>query len=405
MDWVRDRVERLFSDLVEWRRDFHRNPELSFQEKRTSEKVADILEALGLKVKKGIAGYGVTGLLCGKGSGPTIALRADMDALPIQDEKDVEYRSQVPGVMHACGHDGHMAMLLGAASVLTERKEQLAGNVLFLFQPAEESLPGGAIGMIGEGVLDGVDAIYGLHLWSPMPFGTVGVREGGFMAAADSFELEIVGKGGHGALPHTSVDAVAVAAHVVVNLQTIISREVDPLEPAVISVGTIHGGNAFNVIAERVRLSGTVRSFNLETRERLIRRMEEVIDATCRMYGAKACFRYNRGYPPLVNHPAETRLAAQVAEEIVGPEQVRVIEPVMGGEDFAYYLEHRPGAFLFVGAGDESRGITAPHHHPRFDIDERALKVGTEWLVRIALSYIGGNSLAKKAVREAEASL
>ncbi|WP_124728009.1 M20 metallopeptidase family protein [Staphylospora marina] len=387
-----DRVHRivggLHEEMISWRRHFHRHPELSFQEKETSRKVAELLESFGLEVRTGIAGYGVTGLLRGAKPGPTIALRADMDALPIQEENETEYRSEVPGVMHACGHDGHMAMLLGAAKALTSFREELAGQVLFLFQPAEEKLPGGAQGMIREGVLDGVDCVFGLHLWSPLPVGCVGICEKEFMAAADGFEVEIIGRGGHGGLPHKTVDPVLVASHVVINLQALVSRETDPLDSAVISVCTIQGGTGFNVIADTVRMGGTVRCFDLGTRERIIKRMREVIESTCSMFQASCRFEYRPGYPPLINPPEEVRFAARLAEQIVSPERVVTLPKVMGGEDFAYYLQQRPGAFLFVGAGNTERGITAPHHHSRFDIDERSLKIGAEWLVRIALGKL-----------------
>ncbi|MBA4492890.1 M20 family metallopeptidase [Paenactinomyces guangxiensis] len=393
MEDLKERIELLFPQLVEWRRNFHKYPELSFQEARTSQQVAEFLRGLGLEVRTGIGGYGVTGLLRGKEPGPTVALRSDMDALPIQDEKTCEYRSQVPGVMHACGHDGHMAMLMGTALLLTEMKESLKGNVLFLFQHAEELLPGGAVRMVEEGVLKGVDVIYGIHLWSPMPTGVVGIREGELMAAADSFEVEITGKGGHGALPHEAVDAVAIASHAVVNLQTIISRQLDPLKSGVITVGTIEGGQAFNVIAEKCRLTGTVRSFDPGVREQLARRMEEVIQSTCQMYGADYRFNYLWGYPPVVNDSVEARRLAEVARQINDPAQVWEIMPVMAAEDFAYYLQQRKGAFCFVGAGNTDLGITAPHHHPKFDIDEKAMKTGVELFIETTLHYLQENSV------------
>lgn len=388
MNDLKERIELLFPKMVEWRRNFHKYPELSFQEIRTSEQVANMLRELGLEVRTQIGGNGVVALLRGKEPGPTVGLRADMDALPIQDEKTCEYRSQIPGVMHACGHDGHMTILLGTAALLKEMRDELKGNVLFLFQHAEELLPGGAKSMIEAGVLDGVDVMYGIHLWSSLPTGVVGIRPGKLMAAADSFELEITGKGGHGGLPHQAIDAVAIASHVVVNLQTIVSRQLDPLKSGVITVGTIQGGQAFNVIAEKCRLTGTVRSFDPVVREQLVKQMEEVIAATCHMYGAQYDFRYHWGYPPVVNDETEARRMAEVAGQVVGAERVCEMSPMMGGEDFAYYLEQRKGAFCFVGAGNEELGITAPHHHPRFDLDERALKVGVELFIRTVVHYL-----------------
>lgn len=383
------RVERLFPQLVMWRRDFHRFPELSYHERQTSKKVAEYLETLGLEVKRNVGGHGVIGLLRGKEAGPTVALRADMDALPIQDEKECEYRSQVPGVMHACGHDGHMAMLLGAATLLTGMRDQLRGQVQFLFQPAEELPPGWAQAMIRDGALEGVDAIFGIHLWSSFPVGCIGIRAGELMAAADAFELEILGKGGHGGVPHQAVDTVTIAAYLITQLQSIVSRKINPLKPSVVTVGMIEGGNAFNVIAEKTRMKGTVRSFDPETRQRIVDQMKEIIQHACLMHGADFHFDYIWGYPPLVNHPRETEMMKGVAEEIVGPHQVFEMEPIMGGEDFAYYLEEIPGAFCFVGSGNPDQGITAPHHHPRFDIDEEAMKVGVKLLVQTARKYLG----------------
>ena len=385
---MKERLDRLFPLMKKWRRHFHQYPERSFQERETSEKVAGYLKSLNLEVKTGVGGYGVTGFLKGKGEGPTVALRADMDALPIQDEKTCEYRSTVPGVMHACGHDGHMAMLMGAAALLSELREELRGNVLFLFQPAEELVPGGAKAMIEAGVLEGVDVIYGAHLWTPLPLGTVGSRPGVLMAAADAFRIEIKGRGGHAGLPHESVDAVQIAAHLVVHLQSIISREVNPLEPAVISVGMIQAGQTFNVIAEHCRLEGTVRTFNEEVRRLIVRRMKEVTESTCRMYGADCEFYYEWGYPAVSNESRPARELMDEARKIDGVSCVKEMEPLMAGEDFSYYLKERPGAFCFIGAGNE-QDFRYPHHHPMFDFDERAMKIGVELFMRLALREMG----------------
>lgn len=388
MERIKERIEEIYPQMVKWRRDFHRNPELSFKEKETARKVASVLTNLGLEVRTGIGGHGLVGLLHGKGQGPTVALRSDMDALPIQDEKDCPYRSQVPGVMHACGHDGHMAALLGAAAILTDIKEQWNGSILFLFQHAEELLPGGAVSMIDEGVLDGVDGIFGLHLWTPLPCGVIGIRSGEIMASADSFEVEITGKGGHGGLPHEAIDSVVIASHVIVQLQTIISRYLNPLDAGVITIGQIEAGNTYNVIAERCRFLGTVRAFKQGTREAIVKKMEEVIQAVCRMFGADYRFHYTWGYPPVVNDPEATNRLIESAKEIVGEQGVWKIDPVMAGEDFAYYLKERPGAFCFLGAGNPERNITAPHHHPLFDFDEQAMKIGAELWIRTALRFL-----------------
>jgi amidohydrolase len=383
----REEIEAIFPQMVQWRREFHQHPELSFQEERTSKRVADGLEQCDLKVQRGVGGNGVVARLEGS-SGPTVALRADMDALPIQDEKTCEYRSRIPGVMHACGHDAHTATLMGVASLLAAKRDEIPGNVRFIFQHAEEQIPGGAVAMIDEGVLDGVDAIYGVHLWSSLPLGVVGLREGPLMAAADSFTIEVIGKGGHGGLPHHTVDAVAIASHLVVNLQTIVGRQVDPLKSGVISVGRIEGGRAFNVIAERCELEGTVRTFDPQLRRFIQQRIQEVAAQTCQMFGAECQVAYQLGYPAVVNDRTEAHRMARVAREMLGNEQVWGIPEMMAAEDFAYYLQKKPGAFCFVGGGNPEAGIHHPHHHPLFDLDERSMKVSAELLIRSALAYL-----------------
>ncbi len=366
-------LEALFPEMVAWRRHLHQNPELSYQEERTSAYVADHLEALGLEVKRHVGGHGVVGELRGGGRGPVIALRADMDALPIQDEKSCEYASVVPGVMHACGHDGHVAALLGTARYLASRRAELHGTVRFIFQPAEELSPGGAQPMIAEGVLDGVDEIYGAHLWTPFPAGEIMTRSGPIMAAADEFLLEIIGKGGHGGLPHETIDSLMVGSHLVVNLQSIVSRSLNPVEPSVISVGSFHAGSGFNVIAEKAILNGTVRTFEHSLRMLAQERVTRVTADTCSMFGADYKLDYKLGYPPVVNHKAETEWVMETAAQLFGADQVKESPLIMAGEDFSFYLEKVPGCFFFVGAGNKEAGITAPHHHPRFDIDESAI--------------------------------
>jgi amidohydrolase len=382
-------IDELFPKMIEWRRYLHQYPELSYQEEKTAQYVAQFLRSWGLEVHTGIGGHGVTGRLIGKEPGPLIALRADMDALPISDGKEnCAYRSKVPGVMHACGHDGHMTMLLATAYLLSQKRDQLKGSILFLFQPAEEKPPGGAEAMIREGVLDSVDVIYGIHLWTPLPVGTIGVREAEMMAAADSFDIEIKGRGGHGGVPHQAIDAVAIASHTVVNLQTIVSRQIDPLQSAVITVGSIQGGQAFNVIADRCRLEGTVRTFSPEVRQQIEKQIEEVTSATCQMFGADYRLTYEYGYPTLVNHPSEARRIARVGREMICEEGVITIPPMMPSEDFAYYLQKKPGAFCFVGAGNKSEDLVHPHHHPLFDFDESALKIGVELFIRLVFDYL-----------------
>ena len=323
-------------------------PELSFREERTPARVAEILRECGIEVRTGVGGRGVVGTLTGGRPGKTVALRADMDALPIQDEKDCEYRSRVPGVMHACGHDGHMAVLLGVARILSEMREEIPGRIRFL-QHAEEVIPGGAREMIEDGALDGVDAVYGVHLWTPLPVGVVGIKAGPLMAAADSFQIEIFGKGGHGGLPHESVDAIVVASHLIVHLQTLISRQVDPLKSAVVSVGTIQGGQGFNVIAERCTLTGTVRTFDPVLREQMHQRIREIAESSCSLYGATCRVEYQWGYPAVVNDTVEAHRVAGVARRIVGDDRVWELQPVMAAEDFAYYLGKVREPFVLSG--------------------------------------------------------
>lgn len=361
--------------MVEFRRDLHMNPELSFTEVRTPQRIAEFHQALGLDVRTGVGGRGVVSTLRGGKPGRTVALRADFDALPIQDEKDVPYKSTVPGVMHACGHDIHTAGLLGVARVLNEARDQLSGNVVFIHQFAEEVTPGGARPMIEDGCLDGVDVVYGAHVNSPLEYGKVGTLAGAAMAAADAFEVTIRGKGGHGAHPHTTVDPIVVSSHLILAFQQIVSRQTDPLKSAVVTVGSMHAGNAFNVIPETVSLSGTVRAFDPDVHETTIAAIERMVASVCAAFGAEGTLTYNRGYPAVFNHSAETERVTAIARHVVGAENVVVQAPTMGGEDFAYYLQKVPGTFFFTGGRNESLRATYPHHHPRFDVDERSMTV------------------------------
>jgi amidohydrolase len=384
IDSVDGDIAALAGSLVEWRRDFHRHPELGFEERRTSAVVRAFLEQCGLEVRP-CGGTGLRGVLRGGGDGPTVALRADMDALPLAEEGDRDYRSESPGIMHACGHDGHMAILMGAAKVLASRRASLPGTVVFLFQPSEEQHPGGAPGMIAEGALDGVSRIFGLHLWQPLPTGVVGIRAGAFMAQADEFEITVTGRGGHAAMPQATIDPVLVAAHLVVAAQPIVSRSIDPLESAVLSFTTVHGGRVHNIIPDSVTLTGTVRTLDSAVQRTMKQRLREVTEATCAAYGATASLRYLDGYPPLVNDAPAVALVVDVARRVLGDACVRTVAPSMGGEDFAYYLQHVPGAFAFLGMGD---GHPFPHHNARFDIDERALPIGVRLMTGVALAML-----------------
>lgn len=373
----------LYEDMVRWRRHLHRNPELSFQEHNTSRMIADLLESWGLQVRRGVAGTGVIAKFTGGLPGRTVALRADIDALPIQDDKETSYKSTVPGVMHACGHDGHTAQLLAVARYYSLHRQETEGTRIFVFQPAEELLPGGAVGMIADGALEGVDVIYGVHLWSPLPYGVVAARAGSFMAAPDEFEIEIIGRGGHGGLPHQCTDALVTGASLVMALQTIVSRNVDPLDAAVLSVGKISAGTANNVIAERCRLSGTVRSFDGKVRGLVRQRLEDTVRHTCELHGCEFRFQYYEGYPPVVNDANETERVLRTASIQMPDVKVQQCDRIMAGEDFSYYLEKKPGCFFFVGAGSTD-GHSAPHHHPRFDIEEKAMLHAARLLIAIS---------------------
>lgn len=381
-------LDETFDEMVELRRDFHMNPELSFEEVKTPQKIAEYHKNLGLQVRTEVGGRGVVATLKGGKPGKTVALRADFDALPIQEENDVPYKSQTDGVMHACGHDGHTATMLCLAKVLVKNKDQIPGTIVFIHQFAEELTPGGAKPMIEDGCLDGVDAIFGTHLWSPFDVGTISYRTGNVMANADRFDITVVGKGGHGGMPHQTVDAIVTASRLISDLQQIVSRGVDPLKSAVVTVGSFHAGKAFNVVAEKAEISGTVRTFDPDIRDAIEKKIETIAKHTCQAAGADCEFSYERGYPAVKNHPEETELLANAAKQVVGSDNVFEMEPVMGGEDFAYYLQHVPGTFFFTGARNEEIGAEYPHHHPRFNIDERAMPIAAKTLAAAALNYL-----------------
>lgn len=390
---LRKDIDEIMPGVVADRRDFHEHPELGFQEVRTAGIVADRLRALGVEdIRTGIAGTGVTGLIHGTKDGPrrTVLLRADMDALPILEENEVEYVSRNPGVMHACGHDAHTAMLLGSARLLSERRDQFPGTVKLLFQPAEELPPGGAKPMIDAGVLEDprVDAAFGLHIDQDNPVGKIGMRSGPAMAAADRFALVIHGKGGHGAKPNDTIDPIVVGAQIVNALQTLVSRTIDPTEEAVVTVGVFQAGKAFNVIPDTAELGGTVRTFNPENRDLLERRIGEIAAGIAEALGATVDYTYTRGYPATVNHPEMAELVREEAARVVGDDGVHNPALMMGAEDFSYFLEEVPGAYWFVGSQNPERGLVWGHHHPKFDLDEAALAIGMESMVNVALRYL-----------------
>ena len=375
--------------MVAWRRHLHRNPEVSFHEEETARFVRETLGTFdGLEISRPTENS-VVARLVGNEPGKTIAIRADIDALPITEENDFEFASANPGAMHACGHDGHTAMLLGAAKILSGVRESIDGEVRFVFQHAEELSPGGAEELVERGVMDGVDAVVGIHLWSQMPVGKVGVTHGPMMAAPDIFRVTVRGKGGHAAFPHQVVDSIAVGAQVVTNLQHVVSRETDPIDNVVLSVARFQGGTTHNVIPGAVEMEGTVRTLDPEIRERMPETMERVIKGITEAHGADYEFSYERGYKPVINDEGLTREIEETAREVVGEANVEIMPPSMGGEDFSAYGQRAPSAFYLVGAGNEGRGITAPHHHPRFDIDEDALAIGIKMHLAAALRLLG----------------
>jgi amidohydrolase len=376
--------------VIEWRRHFHKNPELSFREYQTSRAVAAELKKLGMTVKTRVGGTGVVGLLRGGRQGRTLALRADMDALPVGEENKTSYASKHPGIMHACGHDGHMAMLLGAAKMLSAQRDRIKGQVKFLFQPAEETPPGGALGMIRDGAMDApkVDAVFALHLDSSLPTGKVGLCKGPMMAASDNFEITIVGRGGHAARPHDCLDPVTTAAQVIMGLQTIVSRKADPVHPAVVTIGQVQAGSKHNIIPQQALLIGTARTIDPYSTKMMPLWIGQLAEGIARANGLKAGLRYERGYPVLFNDPDMVDLCQRVISSLYGKKTpVPITEPMMGGEDMAYFLQKAPGAFLRLGSRKD-RATSFPWHHPKFSIDEKSLSLGAGILSGIALKFL-----------------
>jgi amidohydrolase len=371
--------------VIGWRRYLHQHPELSFHEERTARFIAETLASFGgLEITRPTP-TSVVARLKGARPGPVLAMRADIDALPIEERNSHDFVSTNPGVMHACGHDGHTSMMLGAAKVLAGRKDDIAGEVRFVFQHAEELNPGGAEELVKAGVMDGVDMVIGAHLWLPMPYGQVGVRSGALMAAPDNFVITVSGAGGHAAIPHETVDSIAIAAQVITNLQHVVARNVDPLAPAVVSVTRIAGGTTYNVIPGQVELAGTVRTFDETLRAKIPELMKRIVAGITAAHGATFTFEYDRGYRPVHNDERATDLLRRAVTRALGSEVLVEATPTMGGEDFSAYQQKVPGSFFFIGARNEERGITNPHHHECFDIDERALDSGTRIFVAAAM--------------------
>jgi len=393
---LKEAAQGIQDQLVLWRRWIHQHPGIGFEVQETADYIAEKLNNWNVEVETGVGQTGVVGVIRGSKPGPTIAVRVDIDALPMQEENTHGYVSKYPGKMHACGHDGHAAIGLGVAKLLSQHREDLAGTAVVIFQPAEEG-EGGAPAMIKDGVLQrhNVQAMVGGHigLLSPdLSLGQVGVCYGPMMAATYEFEAEVIGKGGHGAQPHETIDPVVISAEVISAWQRIVSRELSPLNPGVLTVGKIQGGWAHNIIPEKVSISGTIRFFQTQAGETLLKRAEEIIAGICRTWKAQHSFKILNGYPPVVNDKDFTSFFADVARGVVGEENVKVLEyPTMGGEDMAFFLQEVPGTFYFLGAGNPSKGIVHPHHHPRFDIDEDVLWQGVALLTQTVWDYTRKN--------------
>lgn len=390
MENIRERIAGMKDWLVEIRRTIHQHPELMFEEQETSRLAAEWLEKFGIQVRKGLAKTGVLGLLQGASGGKTVAIRADMDALPVEEATGASYASKVPKKMHACGHDAHVTILLGVARFFSELRDRVPGNIKWIFQPAEEGGAGGRR-MTEEGALEDpkVDAIFGAHVFPDLAIGRVGIHEREGLASTDRMIVKIRGKGGHGAYPHLCRDPILAAGHLITQVHSIISRSINPLDSAVISFGKVSGGTAFNVIPDEVELLGTIRSLTPQVREELRSRLETVSEGVARSFGLEIHFTFEYGYPALVNDPEMSRLVARACARGIGAEKVEYLRPSMGGEDFAYYLQKVPGSLFRLGCRNEALGIVHPFHSSRFNIDEDVLPFGVEMFVRIIDEYLG----------------
>lgn len=388
-DTLKNDVLSLKDEMISLRRDFHMYPELGMQEHRTAEKIKTYLSNMGLDVKTGVAGTGAVCLIEGNAPGKTLMLRADMDGLPIQEQNDVPYRSKNDGIMHACAHDGHMAILLALAKLFHNRKNDFPGRIKLIFQPGEENAAG-AFFMIHEGALENpkVDAALGLHLFTTFPVGSIGLLEGAAMSSIDMFNITIKGKSGHGSKPEEGVDAILIAGHVITSLQTLVSREIPAQLPAVVHIGKINGGAAANIIADKVTLNGSVRTFDENVRSLIEKRMDDIVKGIVTAYRGAYSIEYGRGYPSLINNKSMVQLVKDTAVDVVGVENVFKPQPIMGSEDMAYFLEKVPGCFIFVGAGNEGKGLNHAHHNEFFNFDEDALVIGAEAMARAALAYL-----------------
>ena len=389
MDFLSE-AKRVEPEIIKTRRALHQQPELAYHEEATSKFIAEKLEAMGIEVRRGVGGTGVLGTLRGSKKGRVVALRADMDGLPVKELSAVDFRSRNDGIMHACGHDTHMAMLLGAARILAENRNLLCGTVKFMFQPAEENGGrGGALPMIEDGVMKDpkVDYVFGLHISNMEKSGEIGVRGGSIMAAPDTFKVKIIGKGGHGSAPHETIDPVYIAAHVILALQGVSARMINPIRPFVITVGSVHSGTKENIIPDEAMLEGTIRTLDEGTRRRAKKKVEEVAKGVCRAFGAAAEIEFEEdAYPVTINHPRTTEEVVKLLKRLPGV-KVREIDPVMGGEDFSRFLHKAPGTFYFLGTNNPAKGCVYPNHSSRFKADEDVLKLGAASLAMLAFEF------------------
>ncbi len=376
--------------IIEKRRDIHAHPETGFQEFRTSALIKKELNSFGFEIIEGIGITGIIGILKGNKSGKTIALRADIDALNMQEELDTDYKSKNDGVMHSCGHDTHTAMLLGAAKYFSDHKEQVTGTIKFIFQSAEEGpLPGGGTFVVEGGHLDDCDGVFGLHIVTRDPVGQVSIKKGPAMAAPDEFKVKVIGTGTHASAPQTGVDPIVIAAEIITSLQTIVSRSISPVDNAVVSVCTIKGGTAFNIIPEHVEFGGTIRTLTPEIRNHVFQRIHDIVEGVCHMYGAKGEVEIIPAYPPLINDPNMSEFVLNIARKLLPEEQVvELTAPSMGGEDFSYYLQEKPGAYFWLGAKKPDEKQLAYNHNPKFDPDEDAFIIGTCMHINIVKEFL-----------------
>ena len=372
-------IDENYDEMVSIRRYLHQHPELSFHEHKTAAYIADFYTDLDIPFIKDVGGNGIIATLKGGKPGKKIAFRADFDALPIKDEKDVSYKSKVDGVMHACGHDAHTASLLVLAKILKGFQKELPGTLVFVHQHAEEIPPGGANSIVKTGALDDIDAIFGNHFWATTEVGKIHTKQGSFMAGVDKLTIQINGAGGHGAYPHQTKDSIVIGSMLVTQLQTIISRRLDPLQTAVLTIGEFKSGSSFNIIADQAKLTGTVRYLDLDIQKQIINELERLVDGVAKTHDVEIILNYEKGYPPVINHPHETEMVLRAAQKVPEVNEAIEVNPQMAAEDFSYYLAHKPGAFFFTGA--KKTKDSYPHHHPKFDIDEKALPIAAKVLI------------------------